>query len=76
MADCSQIAELYESYALGVLDPSDRALIEEHFARGCPACTAGMEQARRVVANLGYLAPDVEPPAALRRKLLKAVRAQ
>lgn len=76
MADCSQVAELYESYALGVLDPADRALIEEHLARGCPTCTAGAERARQLVANLAYLAPDAEPPAALRRKLLNAVRAQ
>ena len=74
MADCKQLEEHYESYALGAVDPAERGQLEEHLARGCPTCTAGVAQARALVANLTYLAPDAEPPAALRRKVIDAVR--
>jgi hypothetical protein len=33
-------------------------------------------RARETVANLAYLAPDAEPPASLRRKLMEGVRKQ
>jgi anti-sigma-K factor RskA len=64
---------MYESYGLGVLDDEDRAALEKHLAAGCPTCAAEIEKARWLVSQLAYLAPDAEPPAALRRKLLEAV---
>jgi Anti-sigma-K factor rskA len=73
MADCAQLAEFYEAYALGALDGGDLAALEEHLARPCPTCTAGVAQARWVVANLSYLAPPADPPAALRQKVLGAI---
>jgi anti-sigma-K factor RskA len=73
MADCAQLAELYEAYALGALEGADLQAIEEHLGRRCPTCTAGVERARWVVANLSYLAAPAEPPAALRQKLLGAI---
>jgi len=76
MADCAQLAELYEAYALGALEGADLQAIEEHLARRCPTCTAGVERARWVVANLSYLAAPAEPPAALRQKLLGAIAAE
>lgn len=76
MADCSQLAELYEAFALGALDSGEGVELREHLARGCPVCTAGVARARETVANLTYLAPVAEPPASLRRDLMEAVRAQ
>jgi anti-sigma-K factor RskA len=76
MADCAQLAELYEAYALGALEGADLAAIEEHLARHCPACTAGVERARWVVANLSYAAAPAEPPAALRQRLMSAIAAE
>jgi hypothetical protein len=76
MASCEQLAELYEAYALGALEGAELAAVEEHLARQCPTCTPGVAQARALVANLSYLAPPAEPPAALRRKLLAAIAAQ
>jgi anti-sigma-K factor RskA len=73
MADCAQLAELYEAYALGALEGADLQAIDEHLARRCPTCTAGVERARWVVANLSYLAAPTEPPASLRQKLLDAI---
>jgi anti-sigma-K factor RskA len=60
---------------LGALDADERAELEAHLARQCPTCTAEVERARSVVAQLAYLAPEAEPPAALRRNVLKAVAA-
>jgi anti-sigma-K factor RskA len=76
MADCAQLAELYEAYALGALEGAELAAIEEHLARRCRACTAGVERARWVVANLSYAAAPAEPPAALRKRLLGAIAAE
>lgn len=73
MNDCAQLRQDYEAYALGVLDPEERAEIDAHLNRGCPDCTTGVAQARQLVAQLAYLAPEVEPPAPLRRKVLERV---
>jgi anti-sigma-K factor RskA len=70
--DCKQLSESYEAYALGALEGSEREEIERHLARGCTACTAGVEQARWLVAQLAYLAPEAQPPAALRGRIVAA----
>jgi Anti-sigma-K factor rskA len=75
VSDCAQLHKLYEPYALGVLDADERAELEAHLARECPTCTAEVKRARGVVAQLAYLAPEAEPPTALRSNLLKAVGA-
>jgi anti-sigma-K factor RskA len=72
--DCEQLASLYEEYALGVLEGEERAELEAHLARACPNCTPGVAKARWVVAQLALAAPEVQPPAALRGKILDAVR--
>jgi anti-sigma-K factor RskA len=74
LSEHEQFRELYEAYALGVLDAEDRAAMEKHLATGCATCAAEIERARWVVSKLSYLAPEAEPPAVLRRKLFEAVR--
>lgn len=73
--DCKQLGESYEEYALGALEGEEREAIERHLARGCAACTAGVAQARWVVAQLAALAPDAEPPEELRARILAAAAA-
>ena len=72
--DCEQLAPLYEEYALGILEGDERAELEAHLARACPTCTPGVAKARWVVAQLAHAAPDAQPPAALRGKILDAVK--
>ena len=72
--NCEQLAPLYEEYALGVLEGEERAEIEAHLARACPKCTPGVAQARWVVAQLAHAAPDAQPPAVLRGKIMDAVK--
>jgi len=71
---CGQLASLYEEYALGVLEGEERADLDAHLARACPQCTPGVSRARRAVAQLAYAAPDAQPPAALRAKIIDAVK--
>jgi anti-sigma-K factor RskA len=72
--DCEQLALLYEEYAVGILEGEERAELESHLARGCQRCSLGVAKARYVVAQLALLAPDVDPPASLRGKIMDAVK--
>lgn len=72
--NCEQLAALYEEYALGVLEGEERAELEAHLARACPTCTPGVARARYVVAQLAHAAPDAQPSAALRGKIMDAVK--
>jgi anti-sigma-K factor RskA len=72
--DCEQLAPLYEEYALGILEGEERAELEAHMARACDRCSAGVAEARYVVSQLALLAPSVEPPPALRGKIMEAVK--
>ncbi len=76
MADCEQLRQHYEAHALGALEGEERVELDAHLARACPVCTAEMERARWLVAQLAYLAPEAEPSGHLRRKLLEAVGGQ
>jgi anti-sigma-K factor RskA len=71
---CEQLAPLYEEYALGVMEGEERAELEAHLAHACAQCTPGVAQARWVVAQLAHAAPDAQPPAELRGKIMDAVK--
>ena len=73
MMECELLQEHYEAFALGALEGEERAEIDAHLSRRCPACTPGVERARQLVSQLAYLAPEREPPARIRRRLLAAV---
>jgi anti-sigma-K factor RskA len=73
MMECAQLREHYEDYALGVLEGPELAELEAHVARGCDACTPGVERARWLVSQLAFAAPEQTPPAAARAKLMQAV---
>jgi anti-sigma-K factor RskA len=72
---CEQLEQLYDEYALGVLEGEERAELEEHLARACPTCTPGVAAARGFISQLALAAPDVEPPAELRAKIMDSVKA-
>jgi anti-sigma-K factor RskA len=74
VTDCEQLAQLYEEYALGVLEGEDRAEMEAHLARACPQCTPGIEKARWVVAQLAHASPEAQPPESLKDKILDAAK--
>ena len=74
MRNCEELAPLYEEYALGVLEGEERAEMEAHLARAGDKCVAGVAEARWVVAQLAHAAPDAPPPAALRAKIVDAIK--
>jgi anti-sigma-K factor RskA len=76
VSDCDKFRDLYEAYALGALDAEERGALEAHLATDCKTCAAEIEKARWLVAQLGTLAPPVQPPASLRRAILQTVRAE
>jgi anti-sigma-K factor RskA len=68
--------ELIEAYAIGSLDAAERVELEAHLAGGCPDCAKALEEARWLVSQLAYLAPNAEPSDMLKGRLLQTVRAE
>ena len=60
-------------YALGALEGEEARDFEEHVAAGCAACAAELRGFEGVVAGLGQAAPEAEPPAGVRARLLALV---
>ncbi|SRR5581483_4395911 len=65
--------QVYELYVLDVLETAESEEIDAHLRNGCEYCQAKLLQARRVGAALSGMANQVEPPAALRRRVLASV---
>jgi len=76
MTNGDQFRELIEGYSLGALDPEERASVEAHLASGCVDCGKALEEARWLVTQLAYLAPEAKPSDLLRGRLLQTVRAE
>jgi anti-sigma-K factor RskA len=68
--------ELIEAYALGSLDPEERAAVATHLASGCVECNKALSESRWLVSHLAYLAPEATPSDMLRGRLLRTVRAE
>src|SRR5580704_18545093 len=62
-----------EFYALGVLDPAEKNTIDDHLRTGCATCEARLRDALAVNTILMSMAPDVVPPARLKRRVLASV---
>jgi anti-sigma-K factor RskA len=67
-----RFAEDLGAYVLGVLPAGDRAALEAHLS-GCAACTAELRRLAPVPAALARSVPQVDPPAALRARVLSSV---
>ena len=76
MSNCDQFREMYEAYALGALDPPERAALEAHLATGCAECAKAVAEARWLVAQLAYLAPDASTSDMLKGRLMQTVRSE
>lgn len=76
MKNCDQFRELIEAYALGALDVDERTGFDAHLASGCVHCTKGVAEARLLVSQLAYLAPDQAPSPLLKERLMRTVRAE
>ena len=62
------------AYALGALPPAEAKRFEEHLQQ-CEDCQVELAELRPVVAALPHATDTVEPPAALRRRIMDVVEA-
>ena len=60
-------------YALGALEEDEAREFEEHLAAGCAACAAELREFETVARDLCLAAPEAEPPAGVRARLLALV---
>jgi anti-sigma-K factor RskA len=76
VSDADKFRELIEAYALGALDAEERAQVEAHLSAGCTECAKALEEARWLVSQLAYSAPEAAPSEMLKGRLMKTVRAE
>lgn len=72
--DCAAARERLEAYALGALDPSERAAVEGHLS-GCADCRRVAEELAAIANGLPVAlasASPLRPPPALRDRVLAA----
>jgi anti-sigma-K factor RskA len=63
----------YLEFALGTLEGNEYEEIRRLLDQGDKECSRGVAEARAVVAELSYAAPQANPPAHVRKRLLAAV---
>jgi anti-sigma-K factor RskA len=73
---CDELKDLFELYALGVLEGEEREEAEAHLARCCAACSANLKAALTLNSMLLSHSDIVVPSRKLRRKVLATVGVQ
>ncbi|WP_028460193.1 anti-sigma factor domain-containing protein [Chloroflexus sp. Y-396-1] len=73
-SDTEQEQSLLAAAALGSLDPTDLAALEQVLVRS-PTARSELDQLREVVALLPYAAPPITPPAHVRALLMERIAA-
>lgn len=71
-----ELRDMYELYALGLLEAEERAEIDTHLRQDCPTCKAGVRRAVATNAAILSFAPDAVPPKRLRRRILASFGAE
>ena len=69
----SEVVDLLPEYALGCLSQEEAAAVAQHLGK-CAQCRSELRSFQGVVGALALAAPEVEPPADLRRKLLRRIQ--
>jgi anti-sigma-K factor RskA len=66
-----ELRELSGGYALGILDEPERRAFETHIST-CASCAAEIRDFTAVATGLALAVPQVDPPEALRERVLQA----
>jgi anti-sigma-K factor RskA len=74
--NCDELRDDYELYALGIAEDPEAGEIRAHLERNCPICVPGVRTARQLTSLLGASAPEVVPPARLRKRVLAVAGGQ
>jgi anti-sigma-K factor RskA len=69
----AEMDELYDLYALGVLEAELVAEIDSHVSQACQYCAEHVQAAREFTALLAGIAEEKQPPAKLRDRVLASV---
>ena len=69
-----ELRELTGAYVLGALPDAERIAFERHLAT-CADCSAEVRELQAVASGLATAVPQVDPPAALRARVLAAATA-
>jgi anti-sigma-K factor RskA len=70
---CHELQEMYELYALGVLEGSERAEVDEHISRGCETCLKALADAMSLNAAVLSFTPVEHPPAAVKHRVMAGI---
>jgi hypothetical protein len=70
---CEEFVDLAAALAVNAIEAGECVKVEQH-AKACPDCGKILEQFRETAAAMGAAVPQVEPPAALRTRILLAAR--
>ena len=66
-----ELRELSGGYALGILDEPDRRAFEAHLST-CASCAAEVRDFTSIASALALDVPQIDPPASLRERVLRA----
>jgi anti-sigma-K factor RskA len=69
-----ELRELTGAYVLGVLGDDERRTLEAHMA-SCDECGREVQALREAAHGLAYAVPELDPPAGLRSRVLRAATA-
>ncbi|MCU0280299.1 MAG: anti-sigma factor [Acidimicrobiia bacterium] len=75
MSGHDELRDLLAPVTLGAATPEEAARVHAHLP-ACPACRAEYEDLQAASDALALTPPPADPPAALRRRVLAAVRAE
>jgi hypothetical protein len=70
---CDELKDLYELYALGLLEGDEKDDVDAHLARGCKSCQTSLHDAVALNTMLLSLSPEVAPPRGLKHRLMASI---
>jgi anti-sigma-K factor RskA len=73
MSNETHVTELLPAHALDCLEKDEAVMVAEHLAI-CPACRAEFAIYQDVADRLALAAPDADPPADLKRRLMAQIQ--
>ena len=73
MTEDTHILDLLPAYVLGSLDEAEAKLVTAHLV-DCSVCQAELRTVEAVVSELALAVPEVDPPAALKGRLMARIQ--
>jgi hypothetical protein len=70
---CEELQDVYELYALGLLDEDEKNEADAHLNRGCANCRKSLNDALALNSILMATTAEVKPRSRLRRRILASV---